>query len=131
MERSAIRGQSRHKSPAFRFASRGLDASYNHVPNRATSVIMQNNTKALKSAPATRKTAAKPRAPKSGEARYDRIRGELEKDHFGDYVMINTDTCEYVVAPTTSAVHAAFIEKFGADAPGWCTRIGISVFATL
>ena len=96
-----------------------------HVP-------MPIKARALKSSsPAQRKTASRPRAPKSGEAQYDRIRGELEKDHYGDYEMINTDTSEYVVAPTTSAAHAAFIEKFGADAPGWCTRIGVSVFATL
>jgi hypothetical protein len=49
---------------------------------------------------------------------------------FRSYVMINTDTAEYVVAPTTSDAHAAFIEKFGATVPGWCTRIGASVFAT-
>jgi hypothetical protein len=61
---------------------------------------------------------------------YARIKDALERDHLGSYVMINTDTSDYVVAPTTSDVHAAFIEKFGVDAPGWCTRIGASVFAT-
>jgi hypothetical protein len=61
---------------------------------------------------------------------YDRISEALERDHFGSYVMINTDTSDYVVRPTTSEAHAAFIEKFGEDAPGWCTRIGASVFAT-
>jgi hypothetical protein len=95
-------------------------------------MAMPVKARALKtSSAAMRKSAGKPRAPKLGAAQYDRIKDELEKDHRGDYVMINTDTSEYVVAPTTSTVHAAFIEKFGADAPGWCTRIGISVFATL
>jgi hypothetical protein len=61
---------------------------------------------------------------------YARIRAALEREHFGSYVMINTDTAEYVVAGTTSDVHAAFIEKFGEGAPGWCTRIGTSVFAS-
>jgi hypothetical protein len=45
--------------------------------------------------------------------------------------MINTDTSDYIVAPTISQVHTAFIERFGEDAPGWCTRIGVPVFATI
>jgi predicted transcriptional regulator len=63
-----------------------------------------------------------------GERRYDAIKENLERDHFGAYVMINTDTSDYVVAPTISQVHAAFTERFGEDAPGWSTRIGISIF---
>ena len=43
--------------------------------------------------------------------------------------MINTATSDYVVAPTTSEVHTAFIERFGENAPGWSTRIGVSIFA--
>jgi hypothetical protein len=66
-----------------------------------------------------------------GKRRYDAIKGIMERDHFGAYVMINTDTSDYVVAPTTSQVYAAFLERFGEDASGWCTRIGVSVFATL
>ncbi len=65
-----------------------------------------------------------------GERLYEPIREILERDHFGLYVMINIDTEEYVVAPTTSQVHTRFVEKFGDAAPGWCTRIGASVFAT-
>jgi hypothetical protein len=64
-----------------------------------------------------------------GQRRYDSIREVMERDHFGAYVMINTDTSDYVVAPTISQADAAFIERFGEDAPGWCTRIGVSVFA--
>jgi hypothetical protein len=63
-----------------------------------------------------------------GERRYDSIKEIVERDHFGAYVMINTDTLDYVVGPTISQVHAAFIERFGEDAPGWSTRIGISIF---
>jgi hypothetical protein len=44
--------------------------------------------------------------------------------------MINTATADYVIAPTTSQIHTEFIKKFGETAPGWCTRIGASVFAT-
>jgi hypothetical protein len=85
-------------------------------------------TKASRAHPAVRKSATRPNCvPKI----YARIKAALERDHFGDYVMINTDTSDYVVAPTTSEVHAAFIERFGERAPGWCTRIGISVFATV
>ena len=92
---------------------------------------MPTKTKALKSSGAARKARAKLRAvPKSGAAQYHAIRAQLERDHYGAYVVINTATADYVVAPTTSQVHAGFIEKFGASAPGWCTRIGTSVFAT-
>jgi hypothetical protein len=66
----------------------------------------------------------------AGEALYGSIRKSLEQNHFGSYVMINTDTAEHVIGPTTSQVHAEFIGRFGEQAPGWCTRIGASVFAT-
>ena len=66
-----------------------------------------------------------------GKRRYASIKENLERDHFGAYLMINTDTSDYVVAPTTSQVYAAFTKRFGEDASGWCTRIGVSVFATL
>jgi hypothetical protein len=66
-----------------------------------------------------------------GKRQYASIKENLERDHLGAYVMINTDTSDYVVAPTTSQVYAAFNERFGEDAPGWCTRIGVSVFASL
>jgi hypothetical protein len=63
-----------------------------------------------------------------GERRYDSIKEMMERDHFGAYVMINTDTSDYVVGPTISQIHAAFIERFGEDAPSWSTRIGLSIF---
>ena len=69
-------------------------------------------------------------SPETGQTCYDRARETLERDHRGAYVMINTATSDYVIAPTTSEVHAKFIEKFGENAPAWCTRIGASVFAT-
>jgi hypothetical protein len=65
---------------------------------------------------------------KIGKRRYASLEENLERDHFGAYVMINTDTSDYVVAPTITQVHTAFIERFGEDAPGWSTRIGVSVF---
>jgi hypothetical protein len=52
----------------------------------------------------------------------------MERDHFGAYVMINTDTSHYIVAPTLLQVHTAFIERFGEDAPCWSTHIGVSIF---
>ena len=67
----------------------------------------------------------------AGEALYERMREALERDHYGSYVMINIDTGEHVVAPTTSEVVGQFIETFGEKARGWCTRIGVSVFMTL
>jgi hypothetical protein len=66
-----------------------------------------------------------------GERRYESIRENLERDHFGAHVMINTDTSDYVIAPTLLQAHTAFVERFGEDAPCWTTRIGVSVFATL
>ena len=67
----------------------------------------------------------------TGKRRYASIKDNLERDHFGAYVMINTDTSDYVVGPTITQVHTAFIEKFGEDAPGWSTRIGVSIFASI
>jgi hypothetical protein len=67
----------------------------------------------------------------SGQRRYDSIREELERDHFGAYVMINTDTSDYVVGPTITQVHSAFIERFGEDTPGWSTRIGVPIFGCI
>jgi hypothetical protein len=66
-----------------------------------------------------------------GEQRYDSIKENLERDHFGAYVMINTATSDYVVAPTLLQVHTAFIERFGEDVPSWSTCIGVPVFATI
>jgi hypothetical protein len=67
----------------------------------------------------------------TGERRYDSIKEIMERDHFGAYVMINTATSDYIVAPTITEVHTAFIDRFGEDAPCWSTRIGVSVFATI
>jgi hypothetical protein len=66
-----------------------------------------------------------------GKRRYASIKENLERDHFGAYVMINTDTSDYVVGPTISQVDAVFIERFGEDAPSWSTRIGVSVFVSI
>jgi hypothetical protein len=66
-----------------------------------------------------------------GKRRYASLKESLERDHFGAYVMINTDTSDYVVAPTISEADAAFTEKFGENASGWSTRIGVSIFASI
>jgi hypothetical protein len=66
-----------------------------------------------------------------GKRQYASIKENLERDHFGAYVMINTDTSDYVVGPTISQADAAFTERFGEDAPGWSTRIGVSIFASI
>jgi hypothetical protein len=62
--------------------------------------------------------------------RYSFLQAELEKRHYGSYVMINVESLDYVIAPTASMTHAKFIEKFGEDERGWCTRIGVSAFAS-
>jgi hypothetical protein len=66
-----------------------------------------------------------------GEQRYNAIKEKLERDHFGAYVMINTETSDYIVAPTHLQVYTAFIERFGEDVPNWSTCIGVPVFATI
>jgi hypothetical protein len=66
-----------------------------------------------------------------GEQRYDSIKENLERDHFGAYVMINTATSDYIVAPTHLQVYTTFTERFGEDAPSWSTCIGVPVFATI
>jgi hypothetical protein len=66
-----------------------------------------------------------------GKRRYASIKEILERDHFGAHVMINTDTSDYIVAPTLLQVYTAFTERFGEDAPSWSTRIGVSVFASI
>jgi hypothetical protein len=66
-----------------------------------------------------------------GKRRYASLKETLERDHFGAYVMISTTTSDYIVAPTMLEVDAAFTERFGEDAQGWCTRIGVPVFATI
>ncbi len=58
------------------------------------------------------------------------IAQRLEAQHFGQYVMINPVSERYVIAPTASEAHAAFVEAFGSAAPGHCLRIGVSPFAT-
>jgi hypothetical protein len=66
-----------------------------------------------------------------GKRRYDSIKEIMERDHFGAYVMINTATLDYIVAPTHLQVYTAFIERFGEDVPNWSTCIGVPVFATI
>jgi hypothetical protein len=66
-----------------------------------------------------------------GKRRYASLKEGLERDHFGAYVMINIDTSDYVVAPTISEVDAAFTERFGENASGWSTRIGVYIFASI
>src|SRR5882724_3680430 len=66
---------------------------------------------------------------RDGRAIYRTLKEKMENEHFGSYVMIHPPTKTYVLGATISQVHSRFIERFGADAPGWCTRIGVSVFA--
>ena|SRR5712691_10247875 len=73
---------------------------------------------------------ASPTDIRDGREIYLSLREALESEYYGSYVMIDTRTGQYVLGATTSEVHAKFLERFGIDAPGWCTRIGVSVFAT-
>jgi hypothetical protein len=95
--------------------ARGLDAGLSDGEDRPTPEELARNRRLRDIA-------------EIGERRYDSIKEMMERDHFGAHVMINTDTSDYVVGPTISQVDAAFIERFGEDAPCWSTRIGVSVF---
>jgi hypothetical protein len=57
------------------------------------------------------------------------IAKRLEPEHLGKYLMIDVQSGAYVLASTISDVHGKFIEKFGAEAAGYCLRIGASPFA--
>jgi len=73
---------------------------------------------------------ASPAGIRDGKEIYHSLKERLESQHYGSYVMIDPRTEQYVLGTTTSEVHSKFIQRFGIDAPGWCTRIGASVFAT-
>ncbi|MGA3308609.1 MAG: hypothetical protein ABSD08_08345 [Xanthobacteraceae bacterium] len=66
----------------------------------------------------------------AAKSHYASVQQQLESRYYGSYIMFNIDTLDFVVAPTASLTHAKFIEKFGEDGRGWCTRIGVSAFAT-
>jgi hypothetical protein len=53
----------------------------------------------------------------------------LEGEHRGEYLMVEMASRNFVVAPTASEVHRRFLEEFGAQADGFCMRIGASPFA--
>lgn len=57
------------------------------------------------------------------------IARSLDREHHGEYVMVEMAGRNFVVAPTISEVHRKFIESFGAQADGFCLRIGASPFA--
>jgi hypothetical protein len=63
-----------------------------------------------------------------GEALYEQLRAKLEEKYFGQYVMINIETGDYVTGTTISDTHAEFLKRNGSGAAGWCTRIGVSAF---
>jgi Zn-dependent peptidase ImmA (M78 family) len=134
----------RHESEAHRFADEFLAPSHliDFAQVRTAQELAarfgisqqaaQIRFKAIESSsyPVTEKITAPLIAPQIGKKHYDSIRDTLEQNHFGQFVMINVDTAEYVVSETTSQVHAKFVERFGEDAAGWCTRVGASIFVT-
>ncbi|MGV1013501.1 MAG: hypothetical protein ACOYB4_00870 [Methyloceanibacter sp.] len=61
---------------------------------------------------------------------FSHIVNRLEPEHFGEYVMIDPVSENYVIASTVTEVHTKFIEAFGAETRGHCLRIGASPFAT-
>jgi hypothetical protein len=67
-------------------------------------------------------------AYETGERLFEPLRNELERAHWGSYVVINTENGGYVVAPSLSEARKSFLAKHG-RAQGWCTRIGAPILA--
>lgn len=101
-----------------------------YPPKEAARIRLAELRTASSQAKTTQENRTAALSTDSGEVLYRSMQETLERDHLGAYVIINTETAEYVIGSTTSEVHTEFIDQFGEDAPGWCTRIGASVFAT-
>ena len=58
-----------------------------------------------------------------GEQLYEKYRTQLERKHFGQYVVFNTETGGYAIGTSHLDAIEAYRGKYG-DAPGWCRGIG-------
>lgn len=63
-----------------------------------------------------------------GQKLFERERSELERKFWGQYVVFNLKTEQYIIAPSLSTARKEFISKYG-QAEGWCSRIGIPILA--
>jgi hypothetical protein len=64
----------------------------------------------------------------TGERLFATMKGEMERKHWGSYIIINVDNGQHVIAPSLSEAQKMFVMKFG-QAKGWCTRIGAPIIA--
>jgi len=58
-----------------------------------------------------------------GEQLYEKYRTQLEREHFGQYVVFNTETGGYAIGASHLDAIDAYRGQYG-DAPGWCRGIG-------
>jgi Zn-dependent peptidase ImmA (M78 family) len=107
--------------------SEGQLASLFGISTRAARIRL-DELRALKAHKSSKSLSPSDNSRKS-LSHHETLLATLERDHIGEYVMINTDTQEYVLAESISQVHAKFLKRFGETAPGQCVRIGASVFA--
>jgi hypothetical protein len=64
----------------------------------------------------------------TGECIFAAMKEEMERKHWGSYIIINVDNGQHVIAPSLSDARKSFVMEFG-QAKGWCTRIGVPILA--
>ena len=64
----------------------------------------------------------------TGERIFAAIKEEMERKHWGSYIIINVDNGQHIIAPSLSDARKSFVMEFG-QAKGWCTRIGVPILA--
>jgi hypothetical protein len=64
----------------------------------------------------------------TGERIFAAMKEEMERKHWGSYIIINVDNGQHVIAPSLSEAQKMFVMEFG-QAKGWCTRIGAPILA--
>jgi hypothetical protein len=64
----------------------------------------------------------------TGERIFAAMKEEMERKHWGSYIIINVDNGQHVIAPSLSEAQKVFVMNFG-QAKGWCTRIGAPILA--
>jgi hypothetical protein len=64
----------------------------------------------------------------AGERIFAAIKEEMERKHWGSYIIINVDNGQHVIASSLSDARKMFVMKCG-EAKGWCTRIGAPILA--
>ena len=64
----------------------------------------------------------------TGERIFATIKEEMERKHWGSYIIINVDNGQHIIAPSLSDARQMYVMEFG-QAKAWCTRIGVPILA--